>query len=715
MAQPIWLTPAGSLGVFPTLRNLSIQVIASPQSPSTSVTYTLLNGALHAGLSFSNGVIQGTPSSVLTPVTSTFTVRAVDNLGNIKDRTFSLTVEQVQSISIVTSAGSILTVSDSTYVDYQIQVNNPTSVDDYALTVSGGDLPPGLQLTERGRITGYANPPVLSNGSPTTLTYNFTVQLTSSVGIDTRSFSITVINQSLFNPLNTRIPAILNTRPLSLPVNPDDQYYAYYNDGTLPTVRANEYFAFKVIGYDFDESPLRYSFSALPPGLIGDSNTGWITGSPIATAVTFNRYNIEVVAFKANNVGIRSTSQTFVLTVTNDVKEDIVWQTPDIVGTLSNGEISQLSVSASSERNIEYRLVAGSLPPNMDLQLDGEITGRVPFQSATSFTITNSTIPFTFTVEAYLPEFPLVSSRKTFTLLVTQTFTKPYENLYFKCTPNFADRSIITSLLTDTTLIPNSALYRPQDKYFGKASDVSFVFQYGVEASGITQYLNAIQQNFYNKQFVLGPLKTAIARDLDNNILYEVVYSEIVDDLINSQGQSVAKEVIWPTVVRLSENDNFTATDELFVTFADLYTSGSQYYTNEFFPSSVPNMQAQLKETLTVSANDSILPEWMTSQQNDGGTLGFIKAWVICYTLPGLSSTVKANIENNWQYRLNQIDFSVDRFNVDKSATYNFDILLSIDAWTSFPSATPEPSPEDQKDLPILFPRKTILPDVPGQ
>jgi len=214
---------------------------------------------------------------------------------------------------------------------------------------------------------------------------------------------------------------------------------------------------------------------------------------------------------------------------------------------------------------------------------------------------------------------------------------------------------------------------------------------------------------------VLGPLKTAIARDLDNNILYEVVYSEIVDDLINSQGQSVAKEVIWPTVVRLSENDNFTATDELFVTFAESYTSGSQYYTNEFFPSSVPNMQAQLKETLTVSANDSILPEWMTSQQNDGGTLGFIKAWVICYTLPGLSSTVKANIENNWQYKLNQIDFSVDRFNVDKSATYNFDTLLSIDAWTSFPSATPEPSPEDQKDLPILFPRKTILPDVPGQ
>lgn len=714
MSQPNWLNPAGSLGVFPTLRPLTLTVTASPVSPSTTVSYYLLNGALPIGLTFSNGIIQGTPVSVTVPTTSTFTIRATDNLGNIKDRTFSITVEQVQTVSIATSAGALFSVTDSVYVDYQIQVNNPTSVDDYALSVSGGTFPPGLQLGEKGRITGYPVPPKLSNGSPTSITYNFTVQLVSTVGLDSRSFSIIVTNQNLSSPPNTRVPVILNTKPLSTPVNIDDEYYAYYNNGTLPTVRANEYFAFKVIGYDFDESPIRYSFSALPPGLIGDTNTGWVTGYPTATAATFNRYNINVTVFKASTPGIISAPQTFVLTVTNDVKEDIVWETPDLVGTLSNGEISQLYVKATSERDIEYRIVGGSLPPNMDLQLDGEITGRVPFQSASNFNPENSVISFSFTVEAYLPQFPLVSNRKTFTLNVRQTFAQPYENLYFKCTPNLTDRAIITSLLTDTTLIPTEVLYRPQDAYFGKAGDVSFVFQYGVRSSNISAYINAIQQNFYNKQFVLGPLKTAIARDTDNNILYEVVYSEIVDDLINSKGESVSKEVVWPTIVRLGETENFVATDELYVTFGNSYTSGSQYYTNEFFPNSVPNMQQELKETLTVSSNDSILPEWMTSQQSDGGTLGFVKAWVICYTLPGFSSTVKANIENNWQYSLNQIDFSVDRFNVDKSATYNFDTNLSIDAWTSFPSATPEPTPKDQQDLPVLFPRKTILPDIPG-
>ena len=52
-----------------------------------------------------------------------------------------------------------------------------------------------------------------------------------------------------------------------------------------------------------------------------------------------------------------------------------------------------------------------------------------------------------------------------------------------------------------------------------------------------------------------------------------------------------------------------------------------------------------------------LLPLWMTSQQANGGTLGYTQAWVICYTKPGFSVTIKNNIQNNWQYTLNQINF----------------------------------------------------------
>ena len=99
----------------------------------------------------------------------------------------------------------------------------------------------------------------------------------------------------------------------------------------------------------------------------------------------------------------------------------------------------------------------------------------------------------------------------------------------------------------------------------------------------------------------------------------------------------------------------------------------------------------------------------MTSQQSNGGTLGYTQAWVICYTKPGFATTIKENIQNDWQYTLNQINFKIDRFSVDKSDTYNYDSIT--DTWDALPSATPTPDPLNSEDFYVLFPRTTILPD----
>lgn len=122
-------------------------------------------------------------------------------------------------------------------------------------------------------------------------------------------------------------------------------------------------------------------------------------------------------------------------------------------------------------------------------------------------------------------------------------------------------------------------------------------------------------------------------------------------------------------------------------------------------------MQAQLSEYIAQDIDSRLLPLWMTSQQENGSTLGFTKAWVICYTLPGYAETVKNNITTNWQYKLNQINFTLDRYTVDKSYTYNYNSHLSIPAWNQFPSATPVPDPVDSSDFYVLFPRQTILPN----
>jgi hypothetical protein len=59
---------------------------------------------------------------------------------------------------------------------------------------------------------------------------------------------------------------------------------------------------------------------------------------------------------------------------------------------------------------------------------------------------------------------------------------------------------------------------------------------------------------------------------------------------------------------------------------------------------------------------------------------------------------------------LNTVNFKIDRFSVNKSATYNYDNNLSPPAWTSIPSAAPTPNPIDSKDFYVLFEQETILP-----
>jgi hypothetical protein len=210
-------------------------------------------------------------------------------------------------------------------------------------------------------------------------------------------------------------------------------------------------------------------------------------------------------------------------------------------------------------------------------------------------------------------------------------------------------------------------------------------------------------------------------------------------------------------------------------------------------------MRERVEQELGASYDFRKLPLWMTSQQNDGNTLGYTPAWVICYTKPPelviteatetiselnaivldsidnivvgreivftgntfgnilsnqvyyvksigvtgyptaitLSKTrngvvyplysetgsmtatfnpgsyaeiIKERIENDWGYTLNQIDFQIDRFTVDKEITYDYDTYGNINAWTEYPSASPVPNPDDSQNFYVLFPQKTILP-----
>ena len=821
MSQPVWNTPAGLIGSFPASLPLLFDFSASAVLPAISVTYTLISGSLPTGITLSNhGLLSGTPGIVTGDTSSTFTIRATDNLQNIRDRTFSMVISGSAIPQFTTPNGSILSTQDSIWVQYPITYSNPETNNPVIIQIREGALPPGLEIDSLGVIRGYAHPPtvILTNpsvvtnstqtiqsnntilvtstigfypgrpvvfsgtifgdlvagqvyyvksvvssttftvsvtqngstclllngtgsmtvtlpqvsvGNPTIRTYNFTLGLLSPLGNSLANYSITVINQNTpvnqggpGKPTNSRLPVILNTRPLTYNLHNSDPYYGYYilppiaptQFANMGNFKSGEYFAFKIIGNDFDGNPIAYSFANLPNGLTGNSQTGWITGYPALTTDGVSNYNFSVSVYKTGATYYASPYFNFTFNLQKNVTGVIDWISDSDLGQLLNGNISTLFVKAISDVALSYRLVDGALPPNLSVASNGEIVGRVADQPTDTYLNVGDTSSFTFTVQAYSEKFLSVQSSKTFTVTVLQEFEQPTDTLYIKATPSINDRNILATLLDNDTLIPTDYLYRNGDQYFGKATSVIYEHAYGIYASDIQEYLKAITKNHYWRNITLGELKTAVARDDAGNILYEVVYSEVIDNLVNPQGVSIQKEIYWDRLIDLGQGPWYTSSTSIHASWInqlgqDYYTSLTPGYARLLYPNSLYNMRNQVASVVGQEYNSKLLPLWMTSQQANGSTLGYTQAWVICYTKPGFSETIKTNIETNWQYTLNQINFEIDRFSVDKSATYNYDNNTNPASWTGLPSATPVPDPLDSKDFYVLFPRQTILPN----
>ena len=827
MAQPTWNTPAGTIGSYPASLTAVYQLSASTVLPATTLTYTVISGTLPTGLSMSaSGYISGIPAIVTSNVTSAFTVRATDNLGNIRDRTFSMTITGSAIPQFLTANGSILTTQDSLWVELPIAYTNPKTDNPVIFQIKGGALPPGLEMDILGVIRGYPNAPVVtitqplvsatstqtnssnnsltvssttgfsvgrpvtfggttfgnivagttyyvktilnstsftvtatqngptfilndssglmtvtlppvSTGNPTIRTYTFAIELSSPLGNDLGTFSITVVNQNV--PVsqggpgklpNTRLPVLYNTRPPTYNINDTDPYYGYYilppvaptQSADMGSFESGEYFAFKMIGHDFDGNPIKYVYSNLPTGLTGDVNTGWITGIPTLTSTGLSNYNFSVGVYKSESPSYISAFYNFNLTLQKDINGNITWLTDSELGQLLNGNISTLFVRATSDVDLNYRLTSGELPPNLSIASNGEIIGRVAEQPADVYLEEGAISSYTFTVQAYSTIFPTILSSKTFTVTVLQEFAQPTDTLYIKAAPPINDRRILQELLDSETIIPNNYLYRPDDQYFGKATSVIYEHAYGIYASDIQEYLSSVTRNHYWRNITLGEIKTAIARNDAGEIIYEVVYSEVIDNLVNPQGTSIQSQIYWPRPIDLGLGPWYTSSTEIFTSWVELlgqeyYTSLTPGYARTLYPNSLYNMRNRVAQVLGQEYDSRLLPLWMTSQQVNGSTLGYTQAWVIAYTKPGYAETVKDNIETLWKdpvgnvYTLNLINFQIDRFSVDKSVTYNYDNNTVPAAWTGLPSATPAPDPLDSKDFYVLFPRQTILPD----
>ena len=259
----------------------------------------------------------------------------------------------------------------------------------------------------------------------------------------------------------------------------------------------------------------------------------------------------------------------------------------------------------------------------------------------------------------------VVSVYKTFYLRLIRAYNKPYQNLSVQAMPPANDRVLIASLLDNEDIFVPEYIYRPDDPYFGKARRVVYQHAFGLAPDALETYVSSLYENHYWKNLVLGEIDTAQALDpITGEVVYEVVYSKIIDNLVNANGDSVAKIVNLPYNI---------------IDPADGSSVISQVY-----PNSLVDMRNQVIDV--VGQISTKLPLWMTSKQTNGRILGFTPAWVLCYAQPGRGRQIAYYIQTQFGEQLNQVDFKVDRYVLDRTLSRNWD--TTTQDWTPEPSLT---------------------------
>jgi hypothetical protein len=572
----VWVTAAGNLGTIEEGVFYELEMEAFDPDGGT-LEYQVIAGYMPPGLvmnEFDGTIsgrpkviyeIRGVPFDVNEDVTSTFCCRVTSSTtGQITDRTFSITVTGQDAPTITTESQSLGTIFDGTYFSTTIVAQD---LDNEPLTysISAGSLPPGLSLnTSTGVISGYVTPVTTTTSSATVgwsaseqgwgeypwdhaeawinENYQFTVEVTDGKEYAQQSYSILVLAKSLLTgdvttltgddtliataDMTTRHRPILVTQPEDLGIYEHDNYFAYRFEGLDFD---NEEIEFGItttngLGFDdvassgFDSTLFDQGALSIPAGLTLNAETGWLYGYISTQLLAQVEYNFAVYVYKKNNPASRSENVLFTITVVNDLAGAIIWQTPNNLGTIETGAISELAIETTNSVGftVNYSLTYDSgLPQGLRLLENGLIVGRASFEytsfdnGATTFDENTRELgsrldpvtfdrTFTFTVVASSPNGE-ISARRTFTLTIDPVSFAPYESLYLRANPGLEDKNLFLSITKNTDIIPPADVYRNGDPYFGLAQDIRMLLISGLNASTASEYVQAMAQNHYRK------------------------------------------------------------------------------------------------------------------------------------------------------------------------------------------------------------------------
>mgnify|MGYP001208215058 CR=1 FL=1 len=348
-----------------------------PLESLSGITTTVQSGKLPIGLYLLNNQITGVPIEVARSTKSTFVIRATSSSG-IQDRTLSILINGQDKPQWATPPGALgigpnklYFVLDNSYIDYQLEATDVDlpegNVLEYYIGNRDGELPPGLELTKSGKITGKVDPilsleanltgtiytpadigydsapytdipfdytlqytdsatsEVLRSYRKLNRTYQFTVTITDGISLVKRSFSAFIVSDTFVKADNEIMKA---SNGVFTADATDTRIPIWLTAADLGTIRANNYATlfFDVEDQNSVRGTISYALeginddgttSAIPKGLTLDNKTGEIAGIiPYKPAVSEN--------YKFTLTAIRTTTNDGAVTVYATAGADIL-------------------------------------------------------------------------------------------------------------------------------------------------------------------------------------------------------------------------------------------------------------------------------------------------------------------------------------------------------------------------------------------------------
>lgn len=356
-ARRLWNVASGER--LSTLVERRVVDLLLPINTLDRLNISLISGQLPAGLRLEDNKIVGTVFEVAYNKTATFVLRA-EYKDHFEDRTFEIAVTGPDSPNWLTNEGLLpvgnsdnLFILDSAMIDFQLVASDrdmPAGNElEYFIAEGDGTLPPGIELSSDGRISGIVEP-LLS------------LDQNASGGYDSYPYGGVPIDYG-----------VLSSSGFSTYYY-DTQDYDY-NDTTVTPKKLNRYYPFTVTVTDGDSFVKRdFKIYVVGDDYLRADNTLMQSSSGLFTADSSNIRTPKWIT--PRDLGFKRADNYVTLCLE-------VIDNPTLEGTIIY-TLADLNNDSTTSK----------LPPGLELDKNsGLITGYVPYQPAI-------TRDYSFTVEA---------------------------------------------------------------------------------------------------------------------------------------------------------------------------------------------------------------------------------------------------------------------------------------------------------------------------